>query len=339
MRYQSTILTFVVLAFVCNAFTFFLFLSSDFWFRPLSAHASSDGTFSLTITAPPSNATNDSGGSGDTGGSGGGSSGGGGGGGGAGVPAALFTVDPEELNIKIVAGAIEERIITVHNTGRAPLTLAVSVAGVDSFVSLDSSSLTLQPGASGQVRLTIRAPEGGIYGGRVIFNAAGERKDTILLLNVHSANALFDVSLTVPESMKVLRLGKMLKAFISLQQVGPAEDTDVTATYTIKDFDGVTLLTETETFRVLRSKSYLKEFNTEGLKEGDYLVGVEIVYPQGFATASAYFSISTTVVDYSLIALIVLFVLSLLILFYSFRTYRKAKQLRGSQALSNRRTV
>ena len=336
MRYQSTILAFVMLAFVCNAFTFFLFLSSDFWSRPLSAQASSDGTFSLTITAPPSNATNDSGGSGES--SGGGSSSGGGGGG-AGIPVALFTIDPEELNIGIVAGALEERIISVHNTGSAPVTIAVSLTGVASFVSLDSSSITLEPGASGQIRLTIRAPESGIYGGRVVFSSAGERKEAILLLNVHSANALFDVSLTVPESMKVLRLGKVLKAFISLQQVGPAEDTDVTATYTIKDFDGVTLFTETETFRVLHSKSYLKEFDTRGLKEGDYLVGIEIVYPQGFATASAYFSVSTTVLDYSLIALIALFVLSLLILFYSFRTYRKAKQLRGSQGLVKRRAL
>ena len=90
---------------------------------------------------------------------------------------------------------------------------------------------------------------------------------------------------------------------------------------------------------MLRSKSYLKEFDTRSLKEGDYLVGVEIVYPQGFATASAYFSVSTTALDYSLIALIALLVLSLLILFYSFRTYRKAKQLRGSQGLGNRRAA
>ena len=206
MRYQSVVLAFVMLAFVCNAFTFFLFFSSDFWSLPLSAQASSDGTFSLTITAPPSNATNDSGDSGGP--SGGGSSSGGGSA--ASVPAALFTVDPEELNIGIVAGALEERVITIRNTGRASLTIAVSLTGVASFVSLDSSSLTLEPGASGQVTLTIRAPEGGIYGGRVVFSAAGERKDAILLLNVHSANALFDVSLTVPESMKVFRLGKVL---------------------------------------------------------------------------------------------------------------------------------
>lgn len=333
---NSLVITFVVIAFLGNVATFALFLTSDFWIQPFSAQATSEATLSLSIVS--ANATNDTGGGGSPGG--GGSSGGGGGGSSGGVASSSvsFVVDPEELNLFIVAGGSEEHSVVVANTGRSTLVLNVSVSGIGSFVTLDRSTITLAPGESQELMFTIKAPDSGIYGGRISFSVGDERKDLILLLNVRSANALFDVSLTIPESLKVLRIGRVLKTFISLLQVGPAEDTDVTVTYLIKDFDGNTLLTETETFRVFRAKSYVKDFNTQGLAEGDYLVGVEVVYPQGFATSSAYFSVASHVFDYSLLALIVLLIISLLVLFYSFRTYRRAKQLRGSPGLRGKGT-
>lgn len=331
MRYQSIIVTFVIVAFVGNAATLFLFLSSDYWFRPVSAEATSEGDLFLTILSPnASNNTQPDPGSGGSGGSGGGGGGGGGSGGGGFAGAASFVVDPEELTLFIVASSSEEKKVIVANTGRAPLVLNVSVSGIQDLIDGLPSSVSLAVGESREIPFTIKAPEGGIYGGRISFSAGEERKDLIILLNVRSANALFDVSLTIPESFKVLRIGRMLKTYISMLQVGPAENTDVTVTYLIKDFDGNTLLTETETFRVFRSKGYVKDFATQNLPVGDYLVGIEVVYPQGFATSSAYFSVATHVFDYSILALIILLVLSLIILYYSFRTYRRAKQLRGT---------
>ncbi len=335
MRYYGLVVTLVILAFLGNISTIFLFFVSDFWERPVSAQATSEAaSLSLVIVSSSSSSTTTT-----TITTGGTSGGGGGGGGGAGVaaPSVSFVVDPEELNLFLVAGAFEEKKITVANTGRSAITVVLNVSGISSFVAIDTARLVLGPGESKQVTLRVKAPDSGIYGGRVSFTSGGTRKDVILLVNVRSANALFDVSLTIPESFKKLRVGRMLKSFISLLQVGPAEDTDVTVNYIIKDFDGATLLAETETFRVFRSKTYVKEFDTRSLPEGDYLAGIEVTYPQGFATSSSHFSVSKDVFNYSIYLLILVLLISLIILFYSFRTYRKAKQLRARPAISSRR--
>lgn len=333
MRYYRLVVTFVLLALLGNGITFFLFLTSDFWDLPLSAQATSEASLSLFVISNTSSSPGTPSSPGTSAGSSGGQ---GGGGSAAPVSEVSFVVDPEELNLFFVAGSSEERTFAIANTGRSSITLTLSLSGISSFATIDNSTLVLAPGESKYVTLRIKVPDGGIYGGRIGVSSGAVRKEVILLLNVRSANALFDVSLTLPEPFKVLLSGRTLKTFISLLQVGPAEDTDVTATYIIKDLEGNTLLTETETFRVFKSKSYVKDFATQGLKEGDYLVGVEIVYPQGFATSSAYFAVATHVLDYSIIALVVLLVFSLIILFYSFRTYRRAKQLRISGRLKKR---
>ncbi|HLC54282.1 MAG TPA: hypothetical protein VJK07_01500 [Candidatus Nanoarchaeia archaeon] len=333
MRYYGLVLTLVILAFLGNISTFFLFFVSDFWERPLSAQATSEASLSLVIISNTSSSSTTSTTT-TTGGTGGG---GGGGGGGVVAPSVSFVVDPEELNLFLVAGAFEEKKITVANTGRSAIRVILNVTGVSSFVAVDATELTLSPGESKNVIIRVKAPDSGIYGGRVSFTSGGVRKDVILLINVRSANALFDVSLTIPESFKNLGLGRLLKTFISLLQVGPAEDTDVVVNYLIKDFDGATLLTETETFRVFRSKTYVKEFDTRSLPEGDYLAGIEVTYPQGFATSSSHFSVSKKAFNYLILVLILVLVISLVILFYSFRTYRRAKQLRARPALSSRR--
>lgn len=335
---RRLIISLLIVAFFFNLVTFGLFFISDFWQRPLSAQASSSGSVSLVILPQPSNSTNSTNDTGSGGGTGGGGGSGGGGGGSSarsssGSSELSFSIDPEELTLFLVAGALEERTITITNTGVSALTLSAAVAGVSSFVALSESSISLAPGESRTLRVSIKGPDSGIYGGRITFASGEVRKDVILLVNIRSANALFDVSLTIPESHKRLALGRILKAFIALLQVGPAADTDVTVHYLIKDFDGATLLSESETFRVLRSKDYVREFKTDGLPAGDYLAGIEVSYPQGFATSSAHFTVVSSTIDLKIVSLITLLVVSLAVLFYSFRTYQKAKQLRGRGSL------
>lgn len=292
---------------------------------PFSAHASSQGSVAVTVLS--GNETNTS----ESPETPGGSAGGGGGGGGAVGAVALsssFVIEPQELTLFVVAGSLEEPMITVANTGRSPLTLAISVSGISSFVVPEADRITLGPGEARTVSFTVKAPDSGIYGGRIQFTSGSITRDVVVLVNVRSSYALFDVSLSIPESFKRLGLGRSLKTFISLLQVGPVADVDVTVTYLLKDFNGATLFTETETFRVLKTKSYVKEFATATLPPGDYLAGIEVAYPGGFATSSAHFTLTSRTFDRNTFLLIGVLVASLVVLFYSFRFYRAAQRTR-----------
>lgn len=301
--------------FLVMSFVSFFYVSST----AITSRASDQGTVALIIEgdAPTTSP---------------GTSGGGGGGGGGGAPtspgtrAPTFEVTPEELNLFIVATTTQQSEVVLRNTGSAPITFTITSSGLAGILSLPFSEITLQPWESKSLALTFTVPDSGVYAGRVTFTTAAGRKDVLVLINVRSANALFDVSLTIPESFKHLGLSQTLKSFISLLQVGPASQTDVTATYTIKDFDGTTLITESETFRVFRSKNYVKSFTTELLPAGEYVLGVEITYPDGFASASDHFTISATRINYWIIISIVLGIIALAAVSYSILNYKRARR-------------
>lgn len=224
----------------------------------------------------------------------GGSSGGGGGGGFSTMPD--FELSEESFNLKVVSGESETNEIILHNTGSLPLDISVSVTGIENYISFNTDSLTLNPGQSLPLRFTINAPEPGIYAGKILLTYQGVTKEVMILLNVISEGVLFDATITVPDLYRVLREGQRLPALIELLEVGGETGVDVTMNYVIKDFDGNVKYTESETFYVQGAKSYSKRFSTYGLEPGDYVLGVELIYVGGFATSTAHFRVSDSLI-------------------------------------------
>lgn len=305
----------------------------------VSSITSSEGSNTWTVYANDSSGNRNSsavtftvsipvsGGTGSSGGSSGG--GGGGGGGGASLPSAvkIFEVTPEELNVFLVSGKQDEKEIKVINTGSVSLTVDIEVSGINEMVSLNTNRVVLKPNEEQKVILTIKAPEYGIHAGRIIFKSGNLRRDVFVLVNVRSDEALFDVSITIPDSYKIIPPNKDLKAFISLQPVGAPKGVDVTVNYVIKDFDGNTVLTGSETFFVLDSKGFVKDFSTLELPPGDYIVGVEVIYSGGFATSSEHFSIRPRIlINYWIVSAIGFAILAVIVIVYSALRLRRYKK-------------
>ena len=223
-----------------------------------------------------------------------GGTGGAGGGGGGGVSAGVpnFIVDKETFNVQIVSGESETNEIVIENTGTKTLTISISVTGIGQYISFNANSVSIAPGHKSPLTFTIDAPEPGVYAGKIILKYQGITREILVLLNVVSEGVLFDATVTVPDLYRVLRPGQRLPTLIELTEVGAETGTDVTMNYIIKDFDGNVHYTESETFYVLGTKSFSKRFPTTGLEPGDYVLGVELTYPDGFATSSAHFRIS-----------------------------------------------
>lgn len=226
--------------------------------------------------------------------SGGSSSGGGGGGAAYSVP--NFALSEDNFNIKIVSGESETNEIVLENIGSGVLSIVVSVTGIENYVFFNKDYIALNPGERAPLRFTINAPEPGIYAGKILLSYQGITKEVLVLLNVVSEGVLFDTTITVPDLYRVLRQGQRLPALIELLEVGGETGVDVTMNYVIKDFDGNVRYTESETFYVQGAKSYSKRFSTLGLEPGDYVLGVELIYIGGFATSTAHFKISDSLI-------------------------------------------
>jgi len=219
-----------------------------------------------------------------------------GGGGGAAVYQSLFQVNKDNFNIKVVSGEKITNEIIIQNNMNNPISIKVSVTGIENYVYFNTDEINIDSRGSESLKLTIDAPEPGVYAGKIILTYQGFSKEILVLLNVVSEGVLFDVTLTVPDLYRVLRKGQRLPALIELLEVGGETGVDVTMNYIIKDFENKEHYTESETFYVSGAKSYSKRFSTAGLEPGDYILGVELVYIGGFATATAHFRISDSLI-------------------------------------------
>jgi hypothetical protein len=202
-----------------------------------------------------------------------------------------IVVSPTEFNLNIVQGVESEREITLVYTGSESIEVRFDGDGdMTRALSFEDNTITLNPNEEQKIPFWVTVNQRGLRTGNLrIISGTRILKKVPIIANVRSEDFLFDVGLTIPAQFVNLLVGKNLMAEVSLAQVGPQLKTDVAANYEIKDMDGNSYYTSSETFSVLGEKRYSKEFPTENLKPGKYVLGLEIVYPGAFAVSSAQF--------------------------------------------------
>ena len=67
---------------------------------------------------------------------------------------------------------------------------------------------------------------------------------------------------------------------------------DVTLNYVIKDYNNRIYLTRSETVLVENQINFKRNFDTGVLPVGSYIVGLELIYPNGVAPSSAHFEVT-----------------------------------------------
>ncbi|MBU0957999.1 MAG: LamG domain-containing protein, partial [Nanoarchaeota archaeon] len=247
-----------------------------------SNNIGSSTIYDLIITTPSSSTSSTS-------------SGGGSGGGGGGTVSSTrktgFRVSPSEINEKMVVREAKSVKMNVENTGDMKVVVVLSMGELKDIVFVSENEFQLGVDETREIELNIIAPdEAGIYAGFLRFEGSdGSVHEVPIAINVRSGKFLFDTSISVLAD--VVSLGNVLMTHVNLIEVGRNEKLDVTANYIIRDYQGKTYYESSDTFFVEGDKEYDKEFSLAGLPEGKYLVGVELVYPDGIATSSASFQI------------------------------------------------
>lgn len=255
------------------------------------------------------------------GGGGGAAAAAGGGGGAAEEEKRDFSISPSSIKEKLALGAEKTIQVNVRNTGNTALSFALDVLAINEFVSLSESRFSLDSGQEKAIEANIIGRKLGSYFGAVEAAGDGIKKSIDVVIDVISELVLFDVKLDIPSAYKEVEAGGELKVQISLLNVGPARNVDVTPTYLIKNRQGGVVYESSETFAVEKQTSYVKSFKMpKELQPGDYLVIVEVRYANSFAVSSELFRIvapkeetalqkalkSGTVLVYTLIIVIVL---------------------------------
>lgn len=203
-----------------------------------------------------------------------------------------LTIIPNEFIIDIIFGDEKEERIAIKNFGDRA-TLNVVLNQLENVIKFRESSFSLNKGEEKTLIFDVVGPDRGLIVGTIRFEEEGIlRAEVPVIINTRSKNFLFDVKVTTPIGFENLKIGENLVVDIKILQIGSREEADVVVNYIVKDFNGNTLLEENETFLILEEKSFSKEIVTSGLEPGKYVLGLEIVYPGGFAVTSMEFDTS-----------------------------------------------
>ena len=249
----------------------------------------------------------------------GGGDGGGGGGGGGAAAGETSTISiltqPREFNVNLEVNTNVEKRIRVTNLGDSQVSVGVSQQNLDKMVIFENSSLTILPKQTVEMKLIFVAPgDPGIFTGKIIIDGV----QILVSLNVKTKFLLFDSNIVVLNENYEVNQGDELKTLINLIPLGDPERLDVTLNFIIKDYAKKIYLTKKETLLVEKQVSLKRNFDTGNLPLGSYIVGLELVYPNGVAPSSAHFNIIKQATPFILgriiLILIIMIVLVLIII-------------------------
>ena len=247
-----------------------------------------------------------------------------GGGGGGGITTPSFEISPSEFNIELAVNTNVEKTITIKNLKPASLTLGIRQSNLDNMIILGEDLITFGAGETKSFNVVFVAlNKTGIFPGKILIGS----REIPVSLNVRTKLLLFDSNIVVLNDNYKVGRGKELKTQVTLIPLGDDNRLDVTLNYVIKDYNGKIYLTKSETLLVEKKIDFKRNFDTGILPLGEYLVGLELIYPNGVATSSAHFEVVERVFSLGLIAyyliIAILIVATTIIILLIDRTYRR----------------
>ena len=230
--------------------------------------------------------------------------------GGGGVPSLNIGVVPLEISLKMAVNTNQKEIIKITNNEATTKTVQISQSNLYQKVILGANSITLLAGETKELGVIFVAPnETGIFTGRIIIGD----KEVLVTLNIRTKLTLFDSNIIILNRNYKISQGKPLKTKIELIPMGDKERMDVTLNYAIKDYSGKIYTTKSETVLVENDVNIYRDFETGNLAPGEYIIGLELVYPGGVAPSSAHFEIVKTTTEDFLSLVVFVLILAMII--------------------------
>lgn len=230
-------------------------------------------------------------------------------------PVLDLIVDPLVFNIQMQVGTTEKRVVKVTNLGSSQKTVQITHSGLDRMVLIEDTSLTIPPGQTVEfdvIFLTLNEP--GVHAGKIMV----DNTEILVALNIFRGLILFDSNIAVLNKDYEVRQGDKLKTMVGLIPMGDRSRIDTTLKFNIKDYSNNIYLTKTETLLVEDQVVFQRDFDTGNLPLGQYIVALELVYPGGVATSSAYFKVIEKPKTPFIIKLIVFFIILILLALITF---------------------
>ena len=199
-------------------------------------------------------------------------------------------VIPAKFNLRGFVGINFSAKIYLKNQGNNTKNIAIESSNLGGILEFSETNFSIEPQEEKIIGFAIITPNiPDIYNGSIILTSGNKKAEIPFTIRVVSEISLFDILLDTPKRIKI---GQNLEAKVTLTQAGFDEKEDVALVYEIKNRDGAIVLNEIETIAVQGTKTFEKQFNTQTLGFGNYVLTAEVIYSGGSAVASSGFEVS-----------------------------------------------
>lgn len=254
------------------------------------------------------------------------------------APPASFTLSTNTIKVTLTPGSITTKKFTITNNLNKPISLSIGEQNLDNLLLLNDKNMNLNAGESKDVSFDIIVREDvppNLYVGQISVKNGFEEQKILVILEVESKGALFDLTVTIPDESLLMIPGKKLLAETTLINLGALKKADVLVRYQIVDVNGKSILSQDETVAVETKASLIKEIlipeNTAG---GKYVLYAQAIYEDKTASSTAEFKVVNTLAEKIFIVIILVFIIGGSISFAIYYRRKKKKEEKGVKRMT-----
>ncbi|MBI2449435.1 hypothetical protein HYV49_04010, partial [Candidatus Pacearchaeota archaeon] len=244
-----------------------------------------------------------------------------------------FYIDKKEIFVKLKLGETGKAFFSVINNGTEALNFVVRRAGLREYVTQNPRVFSLAPNESEGIDLIITAPqEPGTYTSTIIVEAEGIIQETLLIIEVETAEKLFDVVLDIPTRYKEVRAGSDIFVTMEIINLGEEGRVDVLLTYYLKDLNNNILFSYSETLAVDTKTSIVREIKIpNNFKPGRYVLAADVIYKNIVSTSSSVITIKEKINAEKIVGIMVSVIITVAISLLVYNLYNMLKKLESKK--------
>ena len=211
-----------------------------------------------------------------------------------------FEVDQILLKVLIRQGESIEKQLRVTNIGSGPSSLSIDVQGLSDLVNADSMAFTIKPGQTKILLLNFSSfiaaesieQQPGIYVGKLVVSSEKAAKDIPMVIEIETKNILFDMNLNPVAIERRVKQGTDTTIEVRLFNLESIESQNVDVEYFVKDMNGNTIVSESETVVAKTQASFFKTVSIpKNLKPGPYVFAGRSKFGNSVGTSSYLFEV------------------------------------------------
>ncbi len=211
-----------------------------------------------------------------------------------------FDVDQILLKVLVKSSESLEKQVRVMAIGNEQAGLSLDIYGLKDLVKVSENSFTINPGQTKIINLDFYSvinergieQQPGIYVGKLVLKSKNAAKEIPIVMEIESKNVLFDMNLNPIALERKILQGSDTTLEVRLYNLQGIESANVDVDYFVKDMDGNTILTESETVVVKTQASFYKTISIpKRLKPGPYVFAAQSKFGNSIGTASYMFEV------------------------------------------------